>query len=117
MARHPQSCQASDDPAKWVEIPGSSLKVAPLAGVADSEKPARREIASVPGATTVEAVVDLTVVDASDSTGVSTPIEEMNLKQGDTILCYARFWEGLCQEDAQASCCTKDEGGPFGATL
>ena len=20
---------------------------------------------------------------------------------------------GLCQEDAQASCCTKDEGGPF----
>jgi dihydrofolate reductase len=23
----------------------------------------------------------------------------------------------LCQEDAQASCCTKDEGGPFGATL
>jgi hypothetical protein len=24
---------------------------------------------------------------------------------------------GLCQEDAQASCCTKDEGGPFGAVL
>jgi hypothetical protein len=24
---------------------------------------------------------------------------------------------GLCQEDAKASCCTKDEGGPFGAVL
>jgi hypothetical protein len=25
----------------------------------------------------------------------------------------ARFREGLCQEDAKASCCTKDEGGLF----
>ena len=25
--------------------------------------------------------------------------------------------ERLCQEDAKASCCTKDEGGPFGAAL
>jgi hypothetical protein len=25
--------------------------------------------------------------------------------------------EELCQEDAQASCCTKDGGGPFGAAL
>ena len=24
---------------------------------------------------------------------------------------------GLCQEDAQASCCTRDGGGPFGAAL
>jgi hypothetical protein len=24
---------------------------------------------------------------------------------------------GLCQDDAKASCCTKDEGGPFGAVL
>ena len=23
----------------------------------------------------------------------------------------------LCQEDARASCCTRDEGGPFGAAL
>jgi len=23
----------------------------------------------------------------------------------------------LCQEDAEASCCTRDEGGPFGAAL
>ena len=24
---------------------------------------------------------------------------------------------GLCQEDGKPSCCTKDEGGPFGAAL
>jgi hypothetical protein len=29
----------------------------------------------------------------------------------------ARFREGLCQEDAKASCCARDEGGPFGAIL
>ena len=28
-----------------------------------------------------------------------------------------RWCSRLCQEDAQASCCTKDEGRPFGATL
>ena len=27
------------------------------------------------------------------------------------------FGRGLCQEDARASCCTRDEGGPFGAGL
>ncbi len=27
------------------------------------------------------------------------------------------FVRGLCQEDAKASCCTKDEGRPFGAAL
>jgi hypothetical protein len=25
--------------------------------------------------------------------------------------------EVLCQEDAESSCCTRDEGGPFGAVL
>ena len=30
---------------------------------------------------------------------------------------HVRFCERLCQEDAKASCCTKDEGGPFGAVL
>ena len=29
----------------------------------------------------------------------------------------ARFCERVCQEDANASCCTKDEGGPFDAAL
>jgi len=30
---------------------------------------------------------------------------------------YARWCGRLCQEDAKASCYTKDEGGPFGAAL
>ena len=35
-----------------------------------------------------------------------------------TLAPYMRGWCGrLCQEDAKASCCTKDEGGPFGAAL
>ena len=29
----------------------------------------------------------------------------------------ARGAKGLCQEDAQASCCTGDEGGPFEVAL
>jgi hypothetical protein len=29
----------------------------------------------------------------------------------------ARFREGLCQEDAKASCCAEDEGGPFEIAL
>jgi hypothetical protein len=30
---------------------------------------------------------------------------------------YVRICERLCQEDAKAFCCTRDEGGPFGAAL
>src|SRR6266436_737208 len=30
---------------------------------------------------------------------------------------HVRWCGRLCQEDAKASCCMKDEGGPFGATL
>jgi hypothetical protein len=30
---------------------------------------------------------------------------------------HARFCERVCQEDAKAFCCAKDEGGPFGAAL
>jgi hypothetical protein len=29
----------------------------------------------------------------------------------------AQFDGGLCQEDEKSSCCTEDEGGPFGAAL
>ena len=32
-------------------------------------------------------------------------------------ICMSGSTRGLCQEDAEASCCTKDEGGPFGAAL
>ena len=72
---------------------GNSLKVAHLAGVADSWKPTRREIGTVPEGAMVEVIEDLIVVDAPDIVFVSAPIGEMNLKEGDTILRYARLGE------------------------
>ena len=41
----------------------------------------------------------------------------MNDKSRVSREAQARFREGLCQEDAKASCCTKDEGRSFGAAL
>ena len=41
----------------------------------------------------------------------------MNDKSRVSREAQARFCEGLCQEDAKASCCTEDEGGPFGTAL
>ncbi len=44
---------------------------------------------------------------------------EKGIAKGD----WVRVWsargqlKALCQEDARASCCTRDEGGPFGAVL
>jgi len=62
--------------------------------VSDTWKGTRHEIAAVPAGTTVEVLEDLIVVDAPDIVWVSGPIEEMNLKQGDTILRYARLGGG-----------------------
>jgi hypothetical protein len=33
------------------------------------------------------------------------------------LLCETNIWQRLCQEDEKSSCCTKDEGRPFGAAL
>ena len=41
----------------------------------------------------------------------------MNDKSRVSREAQARFCEGLCQEDAKASCCTEDEGRSFGAAL
>ena len=32
-------------------------------------------------------------------------------------MAISGYPRGLCQEDEKSSCCTKDEGGPFGAAL
>ena len=44
-----------------------------------------------------------------------------SIKEGTRIIRYfgrlLDSWKGLCQEDAQASCCTRDEGGPFEVAL
>ena len=73
---------------------GNRVRVLQLAGIADTWKPTRREIGSVPAGTMVEVLEDLIVVDAPDVIWVSRPIVKMNLKEGDTILRYARLGEG-----------------------
>ena len=40
---------------------------------------------------------------------------EVKVPVAGTVL--VRSAQGLCQEDAKASCCTKDEGRPFEAAL
>ena len=73
---------------------GNPLRVVQLAGIADTWKPTRREIGSIPAGTLVEVLEDLIVVDAPDIVWVSASIEDMKLKRGDTILRYARLGEG-----------------------
>ena len=71
---------------------GNLLRVVQLAGVADTGKPTRREIGSVQAGTMVEVLEDWIVAEAPDIVWVSRPIEEMKLREGDTILalCPAR---------------------------
>jgi len=46
------------------------------------------------------------------------PFEETRRFILDNIeLGYPQFAVVLCQEGARAPCCTRDEGGPFGAVL
>jgi hypothetical protein len=73
---------------------GNLLRVVQLAGVADTWKPTRREIGSVQAGTMVEVLEDWIVVEAPDIVWVSRPIEEMKLREGDTIRRYARRGEG-----------------------
>jgi len=37
--------------------------------------------------------------------------------RGSWPMAISGYPRGLCQEDEKSSCCTKDEGGPFGAAL
>ena len=65
-----------------------------LAGIADTWKTTRREIGSVPAGTMVQVLEDLIVVDAPDIVRVTESIGGLNLKEGDTILRFARLGEG-----------------------
>lgn len=103
---------------------GGLLKVSFLAGVADTWKPTRRETASVAAGTLVEVLEDLIVVEAPDVVWVSNAIEAMNLKQGDTILRYARLGEGWADlwtdgcwyKDADGGFITEPDGGGCGGS-
>ena len=103
---------------------GSRLRVQSLAGYADTWKPTRKEIGSVPAGTTVEVLEDLIVVDAPDIVWVAGPIEGMNLKTGDTILRYARLGEGSADlwaegcwyKEASADFITEPDGAGCGGS-
>ena len=96
------TCKPSPNPPKLPEVRPSGrfgpspgpLRVVRLAGIADSWKPTRREIGTVAAGTIVEVLEDLIVVDAPDIVWVTEPIEELNVKEGDTILRYAHLGEG-----------------------
>jgi len=124
------NCIPSPNPPKLPTVRASGrvsssaapLRVVQLAGIADSWKPTRREIGTVPAGTMVEVLEDLIVVDAPDVLWVTKPIDELNLKEGDKILRYARlgegwadFWvEGCLYKEANADFVTEPDGGGCG---
>jgi hypothetical protein len=95
-----------------------------MAGLSDTWKETRHEVAAVPAGTTVEVLEDLIVVDAPDIVWVSAPIDELNLKQGDTILRYARLgegwadlWSGGCwYKEMRAEFITEPDGAGCGGS-
>jgi hypothetical protein len=95
------------------------LRVMQRAGIADSWKPTRREIASIPAGTMVDVLEDVIVVDAPDVVWVTKPNEELKVKEGDTILRYAHLEEGWADlwvqgcwyKDADAGFITDPDGG------
>ena len=100
MAMGQNACIATPSPPKLpvtrasgLNFSGKPLKVVLLADMADTWKSTRREVGVVPVGTLVEVMEDIIVVDAPDIVWVSRPIDEMKLKQGDTILRYARLGE------------------------
>ena len=94
MRRYYESSEASGYPCEWPCFLRQLLRVVQLAGVADTWKPTRREIGSVQAGSMAEVLEDLIVVEAPDIVWVSRPIEEMKLREGDTILRYPRLGEG-----------------------
>ena len=69
-------------------------RIAISAAIADTWKEARREIGSVAAGTMVEVLEDVIVIEAPDIVRVTQPMEDLHLKDGDTILRYARLGEG-----------------------
>jgi hypothetical protein len=107
-----------------VKSSGVQLKVVQLAGISDSWKDTRREIGSVAAGTQVDVLEDVVVVDAPDVVRVTDSITELKLKEGDTILRFARlgegwadFWaEGCWYKDADAGFITEPDSGGCGGS-
>ena len=114
------NCTPSENPPKLpavrasgrIATSGARLRVLQLAGIADSWKPTRREIGSVQAGTTVEVLEDLLVVDAPDIVRVTESIVGLKLKEGDTILRYARLGEGSADFWAEG-CLYREASGDF----
>jgi hypothetical protein len=72
----------------------------------------------------VEVLEDAIIVDAPDIVRVTEPIAELNLKEGDTILRFARlgegradFWtEGCWYKDADGDFIVEPDGGGCGGS-
>jgi hypothetical protein len=113
------SCVAAANPPKLPvtrpsgrKFSGAPLQVAISAGITDTWKPTRREIGAVPAGTVVEVLEDVIVIEAPDIVLVSKPIAQLNLKEGDTILRYARLGEGRA-DLWSTGCWYKDADGDF----
>ncbi len=125
-------CKSAPNPPKLPAVRPSgrfgsspvSLRLVQLAGIADSWKETRREIASAPAGTIVEVLEDVIVVDAPDIVRVTEPIAPLKLKEGDTVLRYSRLGEGSADlwaegcwyEDADAGFITEPDGGGCGGS-
>jgi hypothetical protein len=113
-------CTPSPNPPKLpavrasgrIPTSGARLRVLQLAGIADSWKPTRREIGTVQADTMVEVLENLIVVDAPDIVRVTESIAGLKVKEGDTILRYARLGEGWADLWAER-CWYKEADGGF----
>jgi len=103
---------------------GAPLRVRQTAGLADSWKPTRHEIGSVSAGTMVEVLEDLIVVDAPDIVRVTEAMEGLKVKEGDTMLRFARIGEGWADlwangcwyKSVDAAFITEPDGGGCGGS-
>ena len=78
MQARADSSEAASGAGEWaLHVFCSSRASRTIAGIADSWKPTRREIGSVPAGTMVEVLEDVIVVDAPDIVWVTEPIAEL----------------------------------------
>ena len=92
--------------------------------IADTWKPTLKEIGSVSAGTIVEVLEDMIVVDAPDIVRVTRPVAGVDVKEGDTILRYARlgegssdFWADRCwYKDADTDFIIEPDGGGCGGS-
>jgi hypothetical protein len=132
LAQSKYECAAAANPPKLPVMRtrgrfGSApvtVQVRLSAKIADTWKPSLKEIGSVLAGTTVEVLEDMIVVDAPDIVRVTGPVAGLNIKEGDTILRYARvgegtsdFWTGSCwYKDANSEFIVEPDGGGCGGS-